>query len=171
MNIMNNYAESKKTLDKIRSEYDCKGELLFRQAIQYVVDYGASNLQDDWNYEHIKQDINERHDNAEAEGKNLWITRSFELALLECARAIAQVDIYDLLVYIQKEVWLSHEGGIDYDRAVTLLKACMSNIEMWNDCQCGLTLGEFEDIGFDDNEITELGFGYVLDVREDEDDD
>jgi hypothetical protein len=47
MNIMNNYAESKKTLNKIRSEYDCKGELLFRQAIQYVVDYGASNLQDD----------------------------------------------------------------------------------------------------------------------------
>lgn len=167
---MNNYAESKKTLDKIRSEYDCKWELLFRQAIQYVVDYGASNLQDDWNYEHIKQDINERHDNAEAEGKNLWITRSFELALLECARAIAQVDIYDLLVYIQKEVWLSHEGGIDYDRSVKLLKDCMGWIEE-DHASLGEMLDTLEYIGFDDDDIEALGFAYVLDVREDEEDD
>lgn len=165
---MNNYAESKKTLNKIRSEYDCKGELLFRQAIQYVVDYGASNLQDDWNYEHIKQDINEYHDNAEAEGKNLWITRSFELAILECARAIAQVDIYDLLVYIQKEVWLSHEGGIDYDRAVERLKKCIYDIEERENCEDKLLLQALDDIGFDDDDIEKLGFAYLLNDTEEE---
>lgn len=167
---MNNYAESKKILDKTRDEYGCKGELIFRQALRYVMDYGASNLQDDWNYEHIKKDVNERHDNAEAEGKNLFIGRDFELALLDCARAIAQVEPYDIFVYVQKEVWLSHEGGIDYERVVNLLKGCMSNIEMWNDCQCALTLHELEDIGFDDDEIIELGFGYLLDVRKEEED-
>lgn len=166
--MMNNYAENKKALDKIRSEYDCKGELLFRQAIQYVVDYGASNLQDDWNYEHIKQDVNEYHDNAEAEGKNLWITRSFELAVLECARAIAQVDIYDLLAYIQKEVWLSHEGGIDYDRAVDLLKKCIYDIEERENCEDKLLLQALDDIGFDDDDIEALGFGYLLNNTEEE---
>lgn len=162
---MNNYAETKKTLDKIRSEYSCSGELLFRQAIKYVIDYGADNLRDDWNYEHIKQDINEYHDNAEAESKNLIIAREFELAILECARAIAQVDIYDLLVYIQKEVWLSNEGGIDYERAVKLLKNCLA----WfadDCCGCAETLEKFELLDLDDDEIEALGYGYMFDVRE-----
>ncbi len=164
---MNTYAETKKTLDKIRSEYGCKGELIFRQALRYVVDYGASNLQDNWNYEHIKQDVNERHDNAEAEGKNLYIGRDFELAILDCARDIAQVEPYDLLVYVQKEVWLSHEGGIDYDRAVKLLKNCMSWIEE-DHASLGEMLDTLEYMGFDDDDIEALGFAYVLDVREGE---
>ena len=165
---MNTYAESKKALDKIRSEYDCKGELLFRQAITKVVEYGTDNLLDDWNYEHRCKDINEYHDNAEAEGKNLWITRSFELAVLECARKIAQVDIYDLLVYIQKEVWLSHEGGIDYDRAVELLKKCIYDIEERESCEDKLLLQALDDIGFDESDIEALGFGYLLNSEEEE---
>lgn len=169
---MNNYAAQKKELDRIRNEYDCKGEVLFRTAIQCVVENGTDNLLDDWSYMHRVDEVNERHDAVEAEGKRLWITRDFELAILECARAIAEhADIYNLLIYIQKEVWLSDEGGMDRQRAITLLKGCMCNIEQWNDCQCILTLHELEDIGFDDDEIIELGFGYVLDVREDEEDD
>lgn len=168
--MKNNYAESKKALDKIRSEYGCKGEVLFRTALQQVVECGTSDILDDWSYAHMVEEVNERHDEAEAEGKNLWVARDFELAILECAREIAKVNIYDLLVYVQKEVLLSCEGGIDYKRAITLLRACMSNIEAWNDCRNELTLGEFEDIGFDDDEITELGFGYVLGAREVEED-
>ena len=162
------YAETKKELDRIRNEYGCKGEVIFRTALQTVVEYGTSSLLDDWNYAHLEDEVNERHDAAEAEGDILWMTRDFELAILECAREIAKVSIYNLLVYIQKEVWLSHEGGIDYDRAVKLLKGCMCNIEQWNDCRNELTLGEFEDIGFDDDEIIEFGFAYVLDVREED---
>ena len=63
------------------------------------------------------------------------------------------------------------EGSIDYRRAIQLLKRCMENIEQWNDCRNELTLGEFEDIGFEDEEIEELGFSYVLDVRDEEYDD
>jgi hypothetical protein len=168
---MNTYAESKKTLDRIRSEYGCKGDLCFRGAIHHVFEYGIKDTCDDWCYQHRVDEINAYHDEAEAEGKNLFIARGFELAVLECAREIAQVNISDLILYIQKEVWMGHEGGIDYKRAIDLLKGCMSNIEMWNDCQCVLTLHELEDIGFDDDEIVELGFGYLLDAREDEEDD
>ena len=165
--MMNNYAESKKALDKIRSEYSCKGDVIFRTAIQCVVEYGTNSLLDDWSYEHLKGDINERHDEAEADGKNLWITRDFELAILECAREIAEVDIHDMLIYIQREIWLGGDG-IGYQRAIQLLKGCMSNIEMWNDCKCDLTLGELDDIGFDDDEIEELGFGYLLNNEEED---
>lgn len=164
------YEENKKILDGIRNKYACKGEMIFRTSIQYVIEYGQIKFNDDEWVESQLEQVDNKHDEAEADGKILWIGREFEKELIQCAREISQVNAYDLLVYIQKEVWLSNEGGMDRQRAITLLKACMSNIEMWNDCQCGLTLGEFEDIGFDDDEITELGFGYVLDVREDEED-
>ena len=158
---MNNYAESKKALDKIRSEYSCKGDLLFRTAIQTVVEYGTSSLLDDSDYEHFKGDINKYHDEAEAEGKNLWITRNFELAILECAREIAQVDIYDMLTYIQREVWLSGDG-IDYQRAIELLKNCIYDIEERENCEDKLLVQALDNIGFYDSEIEELGFGYLL---------
>ena len=166
---MSNYTESKKALDKIRDEYGCKGDLLFRTAINCVVEYGTSSLVDDWDYEHLKQDINEYHDEAEAEGKNLVITRRWELATLECAREIAHIDICDLLVYIQKEIFLGRDGGIDYQRAVELLKQCMYDIEQRENCENKLTLYAFEDIGFDDEELRELGFGYLATDREEED--
>lgn len=165
--MMNNYAETKKTLDKIRHEYNCKGDVLFRTAIQTVVEYGTSSLLDDWNYDHLKGDINERHDSAEAEGRHLWITRDFELAILECARKIAEVDIYDMLIYIQREVWLSGDG-IEYQRAIDLLKKCMADIDSLLDCDTDALLDSFDNIGFDDSEIEELGWGFLFDTKEEE---
>ena len=165
------YTESKKVLDKIRVDYGCKGEMIFRTAIQYIVEYGQCKFN---NTEWVEGQlilVDGKHDEAEAEGKFLFIGREFEKAIIECAREVAKINPYDLLIYIQKEVWLSHEGGIDYERAVELLKGCISNIEQWNACQCDLTLHELEDIGFDDDEIEALGYGYLLDTKEDEEDD
>lgn len=165
---MKNYAETKKELDRIRNEYGCKGEMIFRTSLQYIVEYGSLRFKDgEWVQSQLDL-VNEKHNKADAENKILFVGREFEIALIECAREIARVDIYGMLVYIQKEVWLSNDGGIDYERAVRLLQGCMSNIEQWNDCRNELTLGEFEDIGFDDEEIEALGFAYVLDVREEE---
>lgn len=166
--MMNNYAETKKELDRIRREYVCKGDVLFRTSLQYIIEHGQRTFNDDGFVNNQLVLINVKHDKAEAEGKCLFISREFERALIECAREIAKVNTYNLLVYIQKEVWLSNEGGMDYQRAVDLLKGCMANIEMWNDCKNILTLHEFEDIGFDDDEIAELGFGYLLEAREEE---
>ena len=166
---MNNYAEAKKELDELKSKYACKGDVLFRTAIQTVVEYGTSDLLDDWSYYHLCDEVNDRHNEAEAEGKNLWITRDFELAILECAREIAMVDIYYMLMYIQREVWLSGDG-IDYQRTMELLKNCMYEIEQRENCENKLTLWTFEDLGFNDDELIELNFGYLLNVREEEDD-
>ena len=163
---MSNYAETKKTLDIIKSSYSCAGDLIFRTAIQYVVELGTSNLLDDWTYEHLKGDINERHDVAEAEGKLLFISRNFELAIIECAREIAQVNIYDLLMYIQQEVWLGGDG-ISYKRALEIIGSCLmfaaendccNNEERLNWFQCNFDLT--------DEEIEELGFGWVFEKEE-----
>ena len=148
---MRNYAETKKELNRIKSEYISPGDVVFRAAIQSVVHYGADTLRDDWSYAHIKEDSNE-----------------LEVGILECAREIAQVDGYDLLMYIQREVWLSNEA-MDYQRVVTLLKKCLD----WfadNDCGCAETLEKFELLGLKDSEIEALGYGYMFDVKEDEED-
>ena len=163
---MRNYAETKKELDRIRDKYGCKGEVLFRSAIQCVLDYGMSDMLDDWCYQHRIDEVNERHDEAEAEGKTLWITREFELAILECAREIAEVEAYDFLVYIQKEVWLSNDGGMDYQRAIDLLRKCMAEIEQVYDCDNNQVLDTFQYIGFDDEEIEELGYKYLFEESE-----
>lgn len=165
---MNNYVETKKELDRIRDKYGCKGEILFRSALQCVLDYGMSDMLDDWCYQHRIDEVNERHDEAEAEGKTLWITREFELAILECAREIAEVEAYDLLVYIQKEVWLSNDGGMDYKRAVDLLKSALEYVENYNNCNNTENYEAFQDIGLDDNEIKSLGFKYLIKEEDEE---
>lgn len=168
---MNNYAETKKELDYIRHAYACKGEIVFRTALQYIVEYGQNTFNDDRWVENQLTLIDVKHDKAEADGKILWIGREFERAFIECAREIAKVDAYSMLVYVQKEVWLSHEGGIDYQRAVELLKSCMYDIEQRENCEDKLTLYAFEDIGFDDEELIDLNFGYLFNAREEEDND
>jgi hypothetical protein len=164
--MKNTYANTKKELDTIRSKYSCAGELLFRTAIQCVMEHGTDSLTDEWSYGHLKGDINERHNIAEVEGTNLWVTREFELAILECAREIANVDIYYLLIYIQQEVWLGGDG-IDYKRATHLLKMCMSWIEE-DHSELAEALDSFGEIGFSDDEIEELGFGFLFDEEEEE---
>ena len=146
---MRNYAETKRELNRIKSEYTSPGDVVFRTAIQSVVYYGADPLRDDWNYAHITEDSDE-----------------LERSILECAREIAQVDSYDLLMYIQREVWLSNEA-MDPQRVLTLLKKCLD----WfadNDCECTETLEKLELLGLKDDEIKALGYGYMFDATEEE---
>jgi hypothetical protein len=158
---MSNYVESKKTLDRIRNEYGCKGDVLFRTALQLVVSVGQCTVLDDGWYQCEVDDINAKHNKAEAERKMLFIARDFELAILECARELAEVDAYDLLIYVQKEVWLSGEG-MDYQRAIELLKRCMEQIEANEDYDNAETYDVLQSIGFDDDELEEFGFEYLL---------
>lgn len=165
---MNNYAETKKELDRIKCVYGCKGDMIFRTAIQYVVDYGQRKFKNgEWVKEQLSL-VDAKHDKAESEGAMLWIGRDFEKALIECAAEIAAADTYNLLIYIQKEVWLSNEGGIDYQRAVELLKKCMADIEESYYCNNKETYDAFEYIGFTDDEIVMFGFGYLLNYEEEE---
>lgn len=164
--MMNNYAESKKTLDKIRNEYGCKGDMIFRTAIQYVVEYGQCRFQHTrWVKKQLKR-VDRKHNKAEKKGKNLWIGREFEKVCIECAVDIAKVNAYDLLIYIQKEVFLSHEGGLDYQRAIELLHSCMNWFVDYDCCETKEMLKRFEDLDFTDNELEALGFGWLFDTEE-----
>ena len=154
------YKESKMTLDKIREDYGCKGEIIFRTALLDVVQYGSDTFVDDWSYQHRLDAINEKHDAAETEGKWLWITRDFEIAILECAKEISKIPAIDMLQYVQKEVWLSGEG-MDYQRAIELLKKCINSFDFNYS-----PLDEIRNIGFEDDEIEELGYGYLLEEEE-----
>lgn len=164
---MSNYVETKKELNRIRDEYGCKGEVLFRTAIQYVVNCGQQKFQDvEWVKEQLDI-VDKKHDAFDREKKTLFVGRDFEKAIIECAQEIAKVNTYDLLVYIQREVWLSNDG-IDYQRVIELLKKCMADIEESYYCNNKEVYDSFNYIGFTDDEIEEFGFGYVLNYEEEE---
>jgi len=158
-----NYTESKQKLDKIRNKYSCTGEVLFRTAIQVVVENGQNSFRDEeWCDEQIYE-INYRHSLAEAEGKILFMTRDFEIAIFECAKEIAEIEVYDFLNYLQLEVDLGGTG-LNYPKAILhLLKQCVEWIE---DTHRNLeeTYDTLQYIGFDDDDIQELGFEYILDA-------
>lgn len=161
---MTNYKESKKKLDEIKRKFCCKGDIIFRTAIQNVVEFGQSTiLNADW-YQCTLEDIHAKHDNAEKEGKWLFVTRDFELAILGCMKALAEINSYDLLIYIQKEVWLSGDG-IDYMRAIEMLKDCINYYTDGMECD-GILADMTEELGFSDSEIEELGLGYLFEMED-----
>ena len=153
-----NYTESKRKLDEIRSKYMCAGDVIFRTAIQYVVECGQITFKDETWYEDQMNAIDDRHDLAEAAGKILFYTRSFEKAIFECALELSRINTYDLLIYIQREIYLGGDG-ISYQRAIELLKDCVNFLDYD-------PLNQARDIGFDDDEIEALGFGYLLEDEE-----
>ena len=155
---------NKEQLNKIRSEYNCQGDIIFRTAIQYIVEHGQANFKDDNWFQKVLNGTNKRHDKAEAEGKHLFISRDFEIAILECAKKLAEVNAYDLLIYIQREVYLSNEG-IDPQRAIILLKNCMSLLEQSHDIN-DYFKDDIRDIGFTDSEIEFLGYDYLYEEEE-----
>jgi hypothetical protein len=161
-----NYSETKKKIDSIREEYGCKGEIIFRSAIQCVIECGQQTFQDPIWVKQQLDNIDVNHDEADKEGKILFISRDFEKAVLECARELAQIDTHDFLAYIQKEVWLG-DNGINYQRAIQLIKYCIdwftSGAEI-SDVYSELISG----VGFDNVELEELGYSYLLDVIEED---
>lgn len=154
--MMNNYAENKKTIDKIRS----KDEMMFRMAISHLMDVGIRNLTEE-NIAATCKDINLRDDSK------AFMTNKYMCGIVTMAGELAKIPHTELLVYIQREVdYDVFDGGILYSRAIRLLKNCM---EWFADdcCGCAETLEKFELLDFDDSEIEEMGYGYMFDVRED----
>lgn len=165
--IMTNYTETKKALDKIKSKYCCAGDLIFRAAIEYVVQVGQETCKNkEWLDEQI-QDIHIRHNKAEAEGKTLWITSNFEIAIIECASELVYINTIDLLVYVQREVYLDNDD-ISYQRAIELLHSCMNWFVDYDCCSNHEMLQRFNDLDFADNELQQLGFGWLFEEEDEE---
>ena len=169
---MSNYAESKKALDKIRDKYGCKGDIIFRTAIQLLVDAGKCTILDPAWYQCEMDNIDARHDKAEAEGKFLFMTRDFEKAIYECAKDLCEVDTYDILIYIQKEIWLGGEvGEPDYQRAMQIIRDCLCyTADRYGaySMNCEETLYKFREMELTDDEIEYFGWEYLFDVEEEE---
>lgn len=160
-----NYTEAKNYIEKLRSEYNCKGDLIFRCAVQNVVEYGVVPLTINLAVEDWLSDIDRRHDEAEAEGKVLWVGRDFEKAMAECTFKLAKVGSMNLMMYIQREVWhQDHSGEVSYDRAIKLLSDMIDYMNY--DLDDEVVLQTLEDVGFDEDEIRELGFGYLFKEEE-----
>lgn len=168
------YAEHKKILDKIRQKYSCKGDVIFRTAIQYIVEHGQYNFRNEKWFNSCIANVDIKHDLADKDGKILWIGRDFEKALLECAKELAQIEVYDLLVYIQHEVWLGggEIGQPDYQRAIEIIRNClcyMDNEGGYYISSPSVTFGKFREMDLTDEEIEYFGWGYLFDVENEED--
>lgn len=156
---MSNYAESKKKIEKVRDWY---GEFVFRGGISHLMDVGIRHLTEE-NVERTCKEIMESDDTGR------FMTNEFQCEIVKAAYELSQVSHIDLLVYIQREV--AYDVGdyvIGYRRAIDLLKRCMEQIEVNEDYNNVETYNVLESIGFDDDELEEYGFKYLLEESEDE---
>ena len=155
------YEETKKIIDQIRQKYGCKGEIIFRCAITNVVDSGRTELKKKGYLESWLKNIDKRHDEAEQANKFLVIGRDFEKAIAECTCELAKVDTMHFVMYLQREIWMyNNPGEISYDRAISLLRSVIE----WNlvDRETDFARDDLSSIGFDDDELIELGYEEVF---------
>lgn len=154
--IMNNYAKSKKKLDEIRN----RDEMLFRMAVSHLMDVGIRHLTDE-NITETCVEIMKEDDT------HSFMTNRYKCALVKTAGELAKIDHIHLLNYISKEVHYDvGDNKISYQRAIKLLTTCMESIYENHSEDCYYTLEDLRCCDFSNDEIEELGYGYLLDVEE-----
>ena len=154
---MNNYKETKKKLDELRN----RNEIMFRMAISHLMDVGFRHLTE----ENIEETCNAimKEDDSRS-----FMTNQYKCNLVKTAGEIAKLDHIHVLTYISREVnYDVGDNAIDYKRATELLQYCLD--------YCGSSTYETmyalemaRDIGFEDDEIEQLGYGYMLNIEEEE---
>lgn len=144
---MSNYIESKKKLDAIRNKYSSAGDVIFRAAIDMLIDLGKVNCGGGLFCEGMLSDVDNELDRT----------------ILKCAHELADINTTDLLVYVQKELYLSNYGGMSYQTMARRLRDCVDWIAEGvesSDAISDLTIG----IGFSERELKELGYEYLFDT-------
>lgn len=144
---MSNYTESKKRIDAIRNEYSSAGDIIFRAAIEMLIDIGKVNCYNELTYD----------------GMLSGIDNELDRMVFKCAHELADINTTDLLIYVQKELYLGGEGGMNYQTMTRRLKDCVDWIAEGvesSDAISDLTIG----IGFSVRELKELGYEYLFDA-------
>lgn len=144
---MSNYIESKKRIDAIRNEYSSAGDIIFRAAIEMLIDIGKVNCYNELTYD----------------GMLSGIDNELDRMVFKCAHDLVDISTTDLLIYVQKELYLSSEGGMNYQTMTRRLKDCVDWIAEGvesSDAISDLTIG----IGFSVRELKELGYEYLFDA-------
>lgn len=155
-------------MTKIRQKYGCKGDVLLNMAIQILMEAGTESLKDEDYMRGVMNHVNAMHDKAEQQGKRLYISREFEVALWECAAELATLELSEILAYIQTEMCWFATSAMSYQRARELLNSCVDEYMegYYEDC-----LDALERMGFHDEEIEQVGYGYLLEMEEEDDED
>lgn len=162
-----NYSEAKIKMDEIRQNFKCKGELIFSCAIQNIVDCGTriftKEYVDKW-----LDEINEKHDEAKAQGKCLMIGREFEKSIAKCTAELSAIEPINFLMYVQREFWF-YDGSddISYGRAIELLKSVVGY--SLQDRETDIAREDLYYIGFEDGELCTLGYEDVFFNYDEED--
>ena len=149
------YLESKKKLDELRRT----NEAVFRMGISHLMDCGIRHLTEE-NIEDTCKEIMQEDDT------NHFLTNEFKCDLIKMAGELTKIDHIHLLVYISREMYFGvDDNHISYTRAIQMVQRCINWIisevslgDAYNDLTSG--------IGFDSEELEELGYRYLLDVVE-----
>lgn len=151
-----NYGESKKQIDAIRN----KDGMMFRMAISHLMDVGIRHLTDE-NIKETCEDIMKRDDSKSI------MTNQYMCNLVKMAGELAKVDHIHLLNYISREV--SYDVGdnsLSYNRAIRLLRAVIDyNTEVM---EIADAKEDLLGIGFDEEELIELGYQFLFNDEEEE---
>lgn len=151
------YLESKKKLDELRRT----NEAVFRMAISHLMDVGIRHLTEENIEENCKEIMKE-------DDTNHFMTNEFKCDLIRMAGELTKIDHIHLLVYISREMYFGvDDNHISYARAIQMVQRCINWITSevsLGDAYNDLTSG----IGFDSEELEELGYGYLLDVEEED---
>ena len=151
-----NYANARNEIQKIRDKYGTAGDVLFRCGLHHLIDVGARNLTEEL-VSKTKSEIIAEHDLAQAEGKHLIMTSNFEIAIVECAAELAKLDISDLMIYVQREMY--YDGGDSmpsYERLVDLVQDFAYHIMDINEEEDGIE--ELRSYCSDEEMVSVLGF-------------
>lgn len=154
---MNNYKETKNKLDAIRN----KNEVMFRMAISHLMDVGFRHLTE----ENIEETCNAI---MKEDDSHSFMTNEYKCNLIRTAGEMAKLNHIHVLTYISREVTYDvGDNAMDYKRAMELLRYCLdycdsSSYETWD------ALEKARDMCFTDEEIEQLGYGYMIDVEEEE---
>ena len=151
------YVESKNKLDELRRT----NEAMFRMAISHLMDCGIRNLTEE-NIEANCKEIMKEDDT------NHFMTNEFQCNLIRLAGELAKIDHIHLLVYISREMYYGVDDiHISYKRAIELLKGCLDYCVIYV-ADSFESRGEAGLMGFTDDDIEELGYGWMIGVEEED---
>ena len=150
------YVESKKKIEEIRN----KDGMMFRMAISHLMDVGIRHLTEE-NVKETCEDIMKQDD------KHSFMTNTFMCDLVKMAGELAKIDHIHLLNYISREV--SYDVGdnsLSYNRAIRLLRGVIDyNTEVM---EIADAREDLLGIGFDEEELIELGYQFLFDTDNEE---
>ena len=148
---MTSYTESKKKIEEIRNI----NETMFRMSVSHLMDVGYRHLTPE-NIECTCKEIMQEDDSK------AFMTNEFKCDLVRMTGELAKVDHIHLLVYISREVYYDvFDKAMSYNRTIQLLKNYINSLDFNY-----VSLDELREIGFEDEELEWLGYGFLLDNEE-----